>query len=339
MRKYRRKRYRLKKSARRLVNLVALTSIMLTITFLVKHILFDKKEAVNASMEHSIETEQNSPVDSTDPRDDSTSNDSNSIDDGNVDDSNNIDNNSNIDNSNNTDKNHSTDNSDSNNTNNSDGDNNNNSHNDNNIDSNDSNSNNNDSNNSDNDGRDGNLEKSPNKHAGESSLENYAFIGDSITEALAYYKTVNPSNVIASKGHTAKKALADIDKLVRLKPDKIFILLGLNDMLTERSVDRYIKNYTSLIREIDKNLPNAEIYVQSILPVDTEVKNSKLAISNAQIEEFNEGLKKLAMQEGIHYLDIASIVKSYDGNLREPDGIHYKEKFCNLWLQYIIENI
>lgn len=312
----RRKKYRLKKTTKKLVHLALCLGIMLTITFFVKHILFDKKEPVNASMENTIDTIQNGTKDSSNQEDNNTSDNSSNTDNNNINKNDSAENSNNdiTDNSNNNDSGN-TDNSNSN-------------------DNNDDNDNNNNSNKIDD-----NQEENQNKHIEKTSLENYAFIGDSITEALAYYKVVNPSNVIANKGYTAKKALADIDKLVSLNPDKVFIMLGLNDILIERNVERYIKNYTALIQEINKNLPNAEIYVQSILPVDASVKNSKLAISNSQIDEFNEGLKKLAMQENIHYLDIASLVKSYNGELREPDGIHYKAKFCNLWLQYIIENV
>lgn len=318
--KRRRKKYRLKKRTKKAVILLFFISIMLTIAPIVKNILFDKEEPVNASIENAVDAEKNS-TDATNPKDSSTGNSSNSIDgSGDMDKKDSVDNNSSTDNSNNIGSNNNTGNS--------------------NTDNSDNLDNNNITNNNDNNININSEEKeSSNKATVEINLENYAFVGDSITEALSYYKIVNPSNVIANKGYTAKKALADIDKLVSLNPDKVFIMLGLNDILTERSVDRYIKNYTALIREINKRLPNAKIYVQSILPVDASVKNSKLAISNAEIDEFNEGLKKMAMQENIHYLDVASVVKNFDVNLREPDGIHYKAKFCDLWLQYIAENI
>jgi len=177
-----------------------------------------------------------------------------------------------------------------------------------------------------------------NESRNETSLENSVFLGDSITEALSYYKFVNRSRVIADKGYTAKKAISAIDKVVSLNPDKIFIMFGLNDMLTERSVDGFIKNYTSLIRQLKERLPNADIYIQSILPVASKAESSKLALSNSQIEKFNEGLKNLAQQENVYYLDVASIPKKY-GDLHEPDGIHYKSKFCTLWLEYIVNNI
>lgn len=165
------------------------------------------------------------------------------------------------------------------------------------------------------------------------------FLGDSITEAISFYGFVDRSRIIADKGLTVSKAMDRVEDVATLKPSKVFILFGMNDILEIEKSEKFIDNYVKLISKIRTKLPDSQIYVQSILPVDLKVEREKPLLTNSRIEEFNKALQNMAEREDVKYLNINSAAKAYNGNLLEPDGIHYIHKFYDIWLSYIREHI
>ena len=164
------------------------------------------------------------------------------------------------------------------------------------------------------------------------------FLGDSITDSLSFYEFLEDSQVIAEFGLTSKGARNIVDNIVKKNPRNIFIMFGMNDILTNETSGEFADNYTELIHDIKLKLPDSNIYVQSILPVDSKVKNKKPLLTNENIENFNQALMNMAKDEDIKYLNIRTIIEE-DKDLIEPDGIHVKYEFYKLWLNYLIENI
>lgn len=163
------------------------------------------------------------------------------------------------------------------------------------------------------------------------------FLGDSITDSISFYDFLDESNVVAKLGLTSKEAKKQIEDIVKAQPKNIYIMFGMNDILTGENSKNFIKDYRELIQAIKIKLPDANIYIQSILPVDSNVKNKKPLLTNENVDDFNQALMDMAKDDNLQYLNIRSILDS-DMNLLEPDGIHVKYKFYELWLDYLIEN-
>lgn len=164
------------------------------------------------------------------------------------------------------------------------------------------------------------------------------FVGDSISDGLAYYDFIDSSNVIAKLGFTLLKAENEVDKIASLKPKNIYILFGANDMDAKLSSEMFTQRYEKLIKGIKAKSPNSKIYVQSILPVSDKAVKSKPYLNSARINEFNNALKKMAKKENINYVNIASVFKDSNTDLHEGDGIHFKYQFYILWLNYLADN-
>ncbi len=111
----------------------------------------------------------------------------------------------------------------------------------------------------------------------------------------------------------------------------------MNDILTFKDSEKFIMYYKELIDTIHNKLPNTTIYIQSILPVTPEVKSNKPSLTNENIDIFNHAIKKMAEEDNIEYLNIREILEN-NTELFEPDGIHVKYKFYELWLEYLTEN-
>lgn len=167
-------------------------------------------------------------------------------------------------------------------------------------------------------------------------FRNSVFMGDSLTEGFAFNEILPQEQVIAGAGATAGFSYDDLDALAEKKPDQVFIMLGSVDILmpVDNPQELFREDLTKLINRIKKDLPGAEIYLQSITPVTQEALKQEPRY--AGIEEYNGIIKEVAEKSGVHYLDIGILAKENPALFAE-DGIHFKKEFYQLWLQKLSE--
>ena len=125
-----------------------------------------------------------------------------------------------------------------------------------------------------------------------------------------------------------------VDELVPDQPDKIFLITGTNDLVNEPEAtalavyDRYEK----LIRTIREQLPQTELYVQSILPLNP--KSKFYAGFNDRASEINKLLNAGSGRYGYYYIDIAQALTDANGDLKADcttDGIHLSANGYFYW--------
>lgn len=175
-----------------------------------------------------------------------------------------------------------------------------------------------------------------------------AFIGDSRTQGLRLYSGLKDTNWLCSVGLTVETAATEkfsvadgkytaLDALGVLKPAKVYIMLGLNE-LGWKSADIFIEKYAAIIDAALAANQDCLVYVQSILPVSAAKDAGGTWCNNANVNERNERLKELAEEKGVYYLDVASAFRGEDGCLPAgdtPDGIHLTPGLCVSWLDYL----
>lgn len=169
-------------------------------------------------------------------------------------------------------------------------------------------------------------------------FESSVFMGDSITEALQFYDILNPSSVLAEKGQSVIQARKVVSKLVGLNPKRIFLLYGANDLELFSNPSDFENNYIKLIEDIKEKLPNSQIYVESVLPMQPKAENENKLLSSVRNKQFLEVVKRVAEKEKINFVDITSLVAGKD-YLYEPDGIHFTKKFYDLLLNFLREKL
>lgn len=172
----------------------------------------------------------------------------------------------------------------------------------------------------------------------DSAFSDSIFIGDSITEGLSAFELISDSKVISKKGFTIKKAKLELNQVVKAKPHRIYIQLGLNDMLYEINSEEYVSRYLDFVQALQNNLPDTKIYIQSIFPVSANIENERPLLSNQNIDEFNHALRGMCDKQGICFIDVSSLLKDEHGRLDESlssDGIHLKFQGYGLWLDYL----
>lgn len=182
-----------------------------------------------------------------------------------------------------------------------------------------------------------------------SCFDDCAFIGNSRVLDLKNYGLAE--NVYASVGLTVDTVFTEkasgssvviIDELKGKHFKKVFLMFGDNECgWPNTSV--FIKRYAKVIAAVRERVPEAEIYLQSVLPISraADAKN-EYGCNNAAIKKVNEAIKQLAKDEGVRYINPAASMTDSQGFLPDEaasDGVHLRKKYCRIWLNYLADNM
>ena len=151
------------------------------------------------------------------------------------------------------------------------------------------------------------------------------FLGDSITDRCEWFELfANP--LVRNRGLSGDKTSGVLDRLTEItesKPDKIFIMIGVNDLRHNVSIDSILANHNHIVETILSESPNTQIILQSILPVNNEIGKPKT--TNQQIDSLNISIQTIAKRFNFLYVDINSKLKDAKGRLDKQyseDGLH-----------------
>lgn len=161
------------------------------------------------------------------------------------------------------------------------------------------------------------------------------FLGDSITfgsDFAACFSEVDIVN-LGYGGDTLPGMIYRISMVQAVSPEKVFLLGGING-LTDTNIDQTEEQYKKLVAGIRTALPDAEIYIKSVLPVakEREVRLTNVC-HNETIVAFNARLQQLAQLQGITYIDLYTLYEK-DGQLDPEltkDGVHLKPEAYIHW--------
>lgn len=133
----------------------------------------------------------------------------------------------------------------------------------------------------------------------------------------------------------AKVTVMDALKTTQFR--KVYIMLGINETGWPYN-DVFIHKYGEVIDAVKEISPDAQIYVQQILPVSRTVSAEHSYIKNEKIAEYNALLQEMAEEKQVYFVAAAEAVADGDGALPEDaavDGIHLKKEYCVKWLEYL----
>ena len=123
------------------------------------------------------------------------------------------------------------------------------------------------------------------------------------------------------------------------RPETIFVMIGINDLLHGVDNRIIIANQRRIISQLRTVHPGSQIVVQSILPHSGESANWEgrdrlLQLSNSRIRKVNRSLKALADAEGAFYLNLYPLFTDAQGFLRSElstDGLHLNDEGYQVW--------
>lgn len=161
-------------------------------------------------------------------------------------------------------------------------------------------------------------------------------LGDSLTHAGAWGELLGGEFVRnrGIGGDTTLDVVARLDDVVALQPDKIFILIGINDLKSRFKQDEILSNYDQILKTLKTGCPSSRIYAQSVLPTHNDI----FVVNYRDVELLNEGIRGLAESHGATYIDLYPAFAIY-GNQLNPkffvDGIHLTPAGYLLWARLL----
>ena len=179
-------------------------------------------------------------------------------------------------------------------------------------------------------------------------FEDTAFLGDSRTEGFHLYSGLKTGAYYCSVGATVESVFSKavetpagkmplLDAMAEEDFGKIYVMLGVNELGWSKT-ETFHDQYAKVIDRLRSDHPDAEIILQSILPVSAKQEKKKTYVNNGRIAAYNEVIFQLAEEKDCALVDAAEAVTDENGCLRaawSPDGVHLNIKGCQAWLEYL----
>ena len=163
------------------------------------------------------------------------------------------------------------------------------------------------------------------------------FLGDSITDGCSWtemFQNLCVKNRGIS-GDTTEGVIDRLDEVLESNPDKIFLMIGINDLGGGESADQVINNIKRIVRNIQKKTPETTLILEGILPVNPDFDLFPNYMTKTQeILTVNRELKKFAKKENITYVDLYSLFVNKDNKLNPEytnDGLHLLGSGYLIW--------
>ena len=179
-------------------------------------------------------------------------------------------------------------------------------------------------------------------------FDDAVFLGDSRTDGLRIYGGMNHGTYLQFTGATVESVFSKavetpmgtmplLDALAQMECGKIFLMLGVNE-LGWKGTEIFRNQSALLIQRLQEDHPDAEIVIQSILPVSAEIDAEGRYVNNRRINDYNQVWLELAEEFGVSYMNVAESVVDEEGQLPKDlcyDGVHLNKAGCRQWLEYL----
>lgn len=147
---------------------------------------------------------------------------------------------------------------------------------------------------------------------------------------------------VINRGISGDVSFGVIDRLndvIARKPQKVFLLIGINDMAQNIPDEVIAENCGKIAERIKKESPETKIYLQSILPVNpTLTRFPKNYNKQDHVIAANKLLKKAAKKAKCQYVDLFSQFLDKE-KLMNPkytgEGLHLNSEGYKHWVGYL----
>jgi|SRR5690554_137318 len=158
------------------------------------------------------------------------------------------------------------------------------------------------------------------------------FLGDSLTE---FYRLDEffPNLNVYNRGIAANTSIDVLNRLednvIKMKPKKVFLQIGTNDLGEKAKPIEVIDNIKTIISRIKNGVEDVKIFLISLYPVNSRVMlHSKFITGkrkNKVIDYINQELINYCQENNITFIDVASHLKDENGKLKKKytlEGLH-----------------
>jgi lysophospholipase L1-like esterase len=166
------------------------------------------------------------------------------------------------------------------------------------------------------------------KELNKMNTKDVVMLGDSITDRALWYELLDNKNIAnrGISGDTTYGVLKRVD-LISSKTKKLFLMIGINDILNGSSTQEIFANYTKIIKKLKEK--DIDIYIQSTLHVGENAPQSL----NQKVSKLNSFIKTLSNDENLTFIDLNDYL-SPNGYLDEKytfDELHLNGDAYKIW--------
>lgn len=180
-------------------------------------------------------------------------------------------------------------------------------------------------------------------------FEDAVFLGDSRTEGFHLYSGLKTGTYLYGVGATVESVFTKkawpaedgkvplLDALKEIECGKVYLMLGINELGWSKK-ETFHDQYAKVIDRIREDHPDAEIVLQTILPVSAKQDAKGSYVSNERIGVYNGVIRALAEEKDCALVDVAEALAGEDGCLPQNlnfDGVHLNPAGCRIWLEYL----
>lgn len=168
------------------------------------------------------------------------------------------------------------------------------------------------------------------------SRNDIVFLGDSLIERCEWSEILENPNIKnrGISGDSLYGMLKRLDQVTATRPKKIFLMIGINDVISNQTLEEIVRKYKLALANIKQSSPATQVYIQSVLPVNSRFKTP---VDNNQIFLLNRELRVLAEQFNYQYIDLYSFF-TIDNQLAyryTNDGLHLNGEGYGAWKEII----
>ena len=134
-----------------------------------------------------------------------------------------------------------------------------------------------------------------------------------------------------------------LEPILKGQPRKIFIMGGVNDISHGVSADSIVSAMTQVVTTIQARCPKTEIYVQSMLPFNNDVRLWKLLKGREQVVvDGNKGLESMCQRLGVTFINLYPLFVCENGKMKPEytnDGLHLMGGAYLIWRDALLPYI
>ena len=160
-------------------------------------------------------------------------------------------------------------------------------------------------------------------------------LGDSQTALCEWQELLGDSTTVLNRGISGDYTdgvFRRLDEVLRHRPRRIFLLIGVNDLFFGNKQPAAEARYRDIVQKIRHESPDTELILQSILPVNNKARS--LPASNVEIREMNTRIARIAKDYALPYIDLYEALIDAGGELSlrfTDDGIHLNGTGYTVW--------
>jgi len=170
------------------------------------------------------------------------------------------------------------------------------------------------------------------------------FFGNSITENFKFFLPESDSLFnMGISGDFSEGLVKRLNNVTRLKPDHLFIKIGINDIVERVPLSKIKTNYLQILDRVATDCPDTKIYIQSTLPtrdLKSYFRSSKDI--NKIVQKLNTFLKTQAQERALTFVDLYPDFADENNEMKKEltnDGVHLNETGYNIWKKHLSKYI